>query len=99
MKYLTSGALAVLMVAGSAQAGVIEKACLKSNRDAATRSLCGCIQDAANLTLSKGDQKLAASFFRDPHKAQMVRQSNNRGHEAFWERYQNFGATAAVFCK
>ena len=99
MKYLTFGALAALLAASSAQAGVIEKACLKSNRDAATRSLCGCIQEAANLTLTKSDQKLAASFFRDPHKAQMVRQSNNRGHEAFWQRYQNFGATAEVFCK
>lgn len=99
MKYLTFGALAAFLAAGSVQAGVIERACLKSNREAATRSLCGCIQDAANLTLSKSDQKLAASFFRDPHKAQVVRQSNNRGHEAFWQRYQNFGATAQVFCK
>jgi hypothetical protein len=99
MKYLTFGAVAAFLAVSSAQAGAIEKACLRSNRDAATRSLCGCIQDAADLTLSKSDQKLAASFFRDPNKAQMVRQSDSRGHEAFWERYENFGATAQVFCK
>ncbi|WP_212525101.1 hypothetical protein [Actibacterium sp. MT2.3-13A] len=99
MRYLTFGAVAVVMAASTAQAGVIENACLTSNRDAANRNLCGCIQEAANLTLTKGDQKLAASFFRDPHKAQVVRQSANRGHAAFWERYQNFGATAQAFCK
>jgi len=99
MKYLTFGAVAALLAASSVQAGAIERACLSSNRDAANRNLCGCIQEAANLTLTKSDQKLAASFFRDPHKAQVVRQSDNRGHEAFWERYQNFGATAQVFCK
>lgn len=99
MKYLTYAAVAALMTASGAQAGLIEKACNSSDRKAASRSLCGCIQDAADLTLSRGDQKLAASFFKDPHKAQEIRQSDNSGHEAFWKRYKHFGQTAEAYCK
>lgn len=76
----------------------IERACLKSERAGGQRALCGCIQDAANLTLTTRDQKLAASFFRNPDRAQEIRQSNRPAHEAFWERYKNFGKTAEHFC-
>ena len=79
-------------------AGPIEKACLRSDRDAANRSVCGCVQDAANLTLTSADQKLAASFFKNPQKAQDIRQSDRRSHEDFWERYREFGAAAETFC-
>ena len=79
-------------------AGPIETACLRSDRPAASRSVCGCVQDAANLTLSKGDQRLAASFFKDPQKAQDIRQSDRSSHEAFWQRYKEFGAAAETFC-
>lgn len=78
-------------------AGPIEKACKQSDRSA-NRAVCGCIQDVANQTLTKPDQSLAATFFKNPHRAQEVRQSDNRGHEAFWKRYKNFGATAEVYC-
>ena len=54
--------------------------------------------DAADLTLSMSDQKLAASFFDDPHRAQEIRQSDSRRHERFWERYESFGQTAENFC-
>ncbi|QMU60012.1 MAG: hypothetical protein GKR98_07420 [Boseongicola sp.] len=77
----------------------IEKACLLSDRGAGNRALCGCIQDAANMTLSAKDQRLAATFFSDPHRAQQIRQSGRRTHERFWERYQSFGETAEVFCR
>jgi hypothetical protein len=92
--------VAAVLAAGAsvAQAGVIESACLKSNRPEASRALCGCIQDAADLTLSRNEQRLAASFFKDPQKAQDVRMSKKDAHNAFWERYKNFGATAAAYC-
>lgn len=77
----------------------IERACLKSERGGGKRALCGCIQDAANLTLSSSDQKRAAKFFDDPHQAQVIRQSDRRKDEVFWERYKNFGQTAEVFCQ
>ena len=77
----------------------IERACLKSERGEGNRSLCGCIQDAANLTLNAKDQRRAAEFFSDPHQAQVIRQSDRRSDEVFWERYKNFGQTAEVFCR
>ncbi|WP_108484729.1 hypothetical protein [Oceaniglobus ichthyenteri] len=81
-----------------AQAGAIERACLKSDRRAASRSLCGCIQGVADLTLSRQDQRLAAKFFRDPHQSQVVRQSDNSNHETFWKKYRQFGNTAKAYC-
>ncbi len=77
----------------------IERACLNSERSAGNRALCGCIQDAANLTLTSRDQRMAAEFFDDPHRAQEIRQSDRRSHEAFWQRYKNFGQTAEIFCQ
>ena len=92
------GVMTLISTAGGEAAGRIERACLQSDRPAASRALCGCIQDAADLTLTNSDQKLAAKFFRDPHKAQEIRQSDRRSHEKFWQRYKNFGATAQAFC-
>ena len=81
----------------SAQA--IERACLRSDRDAKSRQLCGCIQQAANLTLAAPDQKLAATFYDDPQKAQDIRQSRNRSHERFWGRYKDYAEVATTFCQ
>jgi len=82
----------------AAQAGTIERACLKADRKAASRSLCGCIQDAADATLNNRDQRLAAKFFKKPSMAQDIRQSDRAVHEAFWKRYKEFGATAQTYC-
>lgn len=79
--------------------GPIEKACVQSGRAAATSELCGCVQRAADATLGRSDQRLAAGFFKDPHRAQTVRQSDRRGHEEFWQRYKAFGATAEANCR
>lgn len=81
-----------------AEAGRIERACLGSGRDAASRPLCDCIQRVADATLKRRDQRLAARFFRDPHRAQVVRQSDRRSHAAFWDRYRRFGAAAESHC-
>jgi len=98
MKQIIVAALCTLLWAPIASAGPIERACIKSDRKAASSSLCGCIQDAADLVLSNKDQSLAAKFFADPHRAQQIRQSDNSSHEAFWKRYKEFGATAEAFC-
>lgn len=82
----------------SASAGAIERACMSSDRAANNRALCGCIQQAADLTLSNSDQRQAAKFFKNPQKAQDIRQSDNSSHEAFWRRYKVFGETAAQYC-
>ena len=80
-------------------AGPIERACLKADRKAASRPLCNCVQQVADLTLDSGDQRLAATFFSDPHRAQVIRQSDNNGHEKFWKRYKQFGANAESYCR
>lgn len=98
MKVFLATAALALCCSLPVQADSIERACNKSDRKAASRSLCGCIQDAADLVLSTKDQSLAAKFFGDPHKAQEIRQSDNRSHESFWKRYKEFGATAEAFC-
>ena len=99
MKRLAMAAVVAALAAGTAGAGTtIERACMKSDRKAASRSLCGCIQDVADATLSGQDQRLAARFFRDPHMAQQIRQSDRRNHEVFWKKYKAFGRTAESHC-
>lgn len=71
---------------------------MSSPRQSASFRLCGCIQRVADQTLTRSDQRIAAKFFSDPHRAQEIRQSNNVSHEAFWLRYKEFGATAAAAC-
>ena len=83
---------------GAVGSGIIARACLSSDRAAATPSLCGCIQQVANQTLSGADQSRASRFFSDPHEAQETRQKDGRASEAFWLRYKNFAATAEQAC-
>lgn len=93
---------AALFAAGlssPSHAGAIERACLGSDRPGISRAVCGCIQQAADLTLSTSDQRKAASFFRDPHRAQEIRTSDRRSDEEFWKRYRTFGETAENFCR
>ena len=87
----------ILFSATAASAGPIDRACIKAGRTQ-SRALCGCIQQVADKTLSSADQRRAAAFFKDPHKAQEVRQSDRRSDESFWQRYKNFAATAEGLC-
>ncbi|MGC8203753.1 hypothetical protein ACP2AV_13715 [Aliiroseovarius sp. PTFE2010] len=97
MKHPLMMAALASVIATAAHAGTIERACLTSDRSA-SRALCGCIQQVADQTLSTGDQRMAARFFKDPQKAQDIRQSDNRSHEVFWKRYKAFGAVAQDYC-
>lgn len=91
-------ALLLWAIAAPVAAEPIRNACLKSDRGQGKGRLCACIQDAADITLTARDQRMAAGFFADPDRAQEVRQSKRRGHAAFWERYKSFGQTAEAFC-
>ena len=97
---LKLAALAVLLSVGAtaATAGPIEQACNRSNRDAANPPVCSCIQQAADATLQGTDQRRAAQFFKDPDKAHKAWMSENNRDDAFWERYQQFGAMAEQYC-
>ena len=79
-------------------AGPIERACLNSDRKAANRALCNCVQQVADQTLRGGDQRKAAAFFRDPDRAQKVKMSKRDGDDSFWDRYKAFGAQAEAYC-
>ena len=81
-----------------AEAGVLKRACLKSDRQAASRRMCSCMQQVADQQLRRSDQRLAASFFEDPHKAQEIRQSDSLSNELFWRRYKEFSAVFAASC-
>lgn len=83
----------------SAGASLIERACLKADRPAASQALCRCTQVAADRMLSERDQRLAATFFKDPDRAQEIRQSDRRSHEAFWTRYKQFRDQALASCR
>jgi hypothetical protein len=86
------------VISNSASAGPIERACMASDRGAASRTLCGCIQQAADMTLSGGDQRRAAKFFKDPEAAHSTWISQSASDDAFWERYKSFGQTAESTC-
>jgi hypothetical protein len=78
--------------------GEVAKACIAGGRDAANRSLCSCVQQVANQSLSAADQRRAAGFFADPQEAQDTRQSDRASDEAFWTRYRAFADRAAASC-
>ena len=87
----------LLCIALPLQANTIRNACLTAQR-AGDVYTCTCIQSAADRTLSKRDQRLAASFFADPERSEEIRRSDTRTHDAFWERYKAFGQMAEAFC-
>lgn len=95
---IAMGVAALMTSASAGLAGPIERACLSSARPGANPALCSCIQQVADLTLARSDQRRAARFFRDPDMAQRVRQSSDRANSEFWKRYVTFGATAERYC-
>lgn len=95
---LMIAAAAVVMTAPLAVAGPIDSACVRTDRGARNSQLCGCIQQVADMTLSRSDQRRAARFFRDADEAQQVRTSKTNSDNAFWARYKNFTSTAEAYC-
>lgn len=95
---LMIAAAVVVLNAPLAVAGPIDSACVRSDRGARNLSLCNCVQQVADQTLSRADQRRAADFFKDPHRAQEVRMSKTNADNAFWSRYKNFAATAEAYC-
>ena len=86
-----------VMLSGAVVAGPIERACMASDRGG-NRALCGCIQQAADMTLTGSDQRRAAKFFKDPEAAHATWISQTKADDAFWERYKSFGQTAEAYC-
>ncbi len=78
--------------------GPINSACLADGRRAASRARCGCVQAVADMELSPTDQRRGARYFKDPHRLQEVRQSDNAGNERFWAAWKAYGQRAAQLC-
>lgn len=78
--------------------GPVSKACIVSGREGRSAKLCGCIQAAADLSLTPSQQRRAVAFYADPHLAQVVRQSDKPADERFWEAYVNYGKRAEAMC-
>lgn len=100
-KTVLAASLAMLtapLMPSIAAASPIETACLRSDRPQATRALCRCIGSVAQQTLTRAEQRRAASFFRDPQLAQDVRMSRSERDNQFWARYRAFGAAAEQRC-
>jgi hypothetical protein len=97
---LPAAALVLAMLAPSAVlAGPIEDACNASDRRAASRPLCRCIDDVAHRMLTRSEQRRAARFFRNPDEAQRVRASRDPSDRDFWARYRAWGETAEAMCR
>ena len=79
-------------------AGPIERACLQSDRAAASRALCACIQGVADASLRRNEQRRTAQFFADPQLAQDTRQSNRTSDERLWQRWRDFASLAERRC-
>ena len=96
---LSATALALALLApAAAVAGPIETACNRSDRAAANRAVCRCIDQVAGRMLTRSEQRRAARFFRDPDEAQRVRMSRDQGDRDFWTRYRAWGETAQAMC-
>lgn len=78
--------------------GPISKACLQSDRKKKSTQLCGCIQTAADKTLSRSDQRKSVAFYTNPQLAQEIRQSDRAKDEQFWEAYAEYSNLAAKMC-
>lgn len=100
-KSLVLAACAAAMLSATtpaAFAGPIENACNRSDRAKASRSLCNCIQQVADMTLNRGDQRRIGKFFNDPDEAHATWVSQRASDDAFWERYKSFGNMAEAYC-
>ncbi|WP_227271684.1 hypothetical protein [Roseobacter weihaiensis] len=78
--------------------GPIGAACLIHNRRVADQERCGCIQAAANLTLSQSDQQRAVRFFGEPELLQQIKLSDSPENERFWYAWAGFAETAETMC-
>lgn len=78
--------------------GPIASACLVSGRRDASPALCGCVQAAANLTLSPDDQRRSSRYFSEPDLLQEVKVSDSVKNEAFWDRWIAFRDRANSMC-
>jgi len=98
MRVVIGAAVAVCVsMSGAHAGGLIEKACLGTG-GLRLKSVCSCMQQAADMTLAPSDQRRAASFFLNPSAAQAVSVSTSRKDQDFWRRYTLFTKASHEAC-
>jgi len=90
--------LLTLSACGPRVTGEIARACVDSDRRAASAQRCSCVQSVAARELSRSDQRQLISFFEDPERANDVKINDSRSADAFWERYRAFTSKARAAC-
>lgn len=78
--------------------GPIKTACTRQSQRTVSYEKCGCVQAAADLTLSASQQKRSAEFFADPEKLQKMKLSDSPANERFWTVWAQFAQTAEEMC-
>lgn len=79
--------------------GPIATACLIHDRRGTSTARCGCVQAAANLTLSQAQQQRSSRFFNEPELLQAIKLSDTPENERFWAVWAAFAETAEELCK
>ncbi len=80
-------------------AGPIQSACKANHRTRASSARCGCVQAAANMTLSADQQRQGVRFFDDPEVLQRMKLSDSVANERFWDSWARFAETAEAICQ
>lgn len=79
--------------------GPISNACIASDRKSRSRALCGCIQGSGGPDAEPVRPAPRGAFYRDPHKAREIRQSDRSRDESFWKAYRAYGERAERLCR
>jgi hypothetical protein len=79
--------------------GPIQTACRAQPRGNASIAKCGCVQAAADLTLSRDEQKQGARFFQNPELLQQMKLSDTPKNERLWYTWERFAQTAETLCR
>lgn len=89
---------ALWVVPTGSSASVVKNACMSSSAKTKSRSLCTCIQAAADATLNNRDQRKTAKMIGDPDLSQQIKASDSWSNERCWDRYTKFSELAQKFC-
>jgi len=95
---LTLMIILTLASCGPRVTGAVAKACVASDRRAATAQRCSCVQSVAARELSRADRSRLISFFEDPEVANDVKINDSSAADAFCERYRAFTSKARQQC-
>ena len=79
--------------------GPIANACLQQDRRGVSQARCGCVQAAADLTMSQSVQQRSVRFFNEPELLQAMKLSDTPENERYWAIWASFSETAETLCK